>query len=451
MARRIFTRSKRRFQWYSDQDTPDERKLLLKLDLLIVPYVFVAYWLKSLDQNNLNNAYVSGMKEDLGFHGNELVHLQSMYTVGSVLGQLPFIFLLPRLPMHWLLPFLDTAWGVFTLLQYRAQGYSELMAYRFFVGWFEAAFFPVVHYVFGSWYRKDETGRRGSMFYIGSTLGSLTAGLVQSAASSSLEGVHGLAGWRWMYIICALLTIPIGILGFFILPGTPDKPNRLVMKTEDLETARIRLQKAGHITVERFSFRALRKVTSNIQVWILLLIDIFFWNSGLPQGSGAFLLWLRSLNRYSTARVNQLGAIQPALGIFYVLFLGFASDLFLDQAHGIVLAQVWNSIGLIILLIWNVPESAKWFAYMTNFVASAMATLLYGWINDVLKASAAERSAALVFLSAVSQSFTAWTPLLTFRTVESPRFPKGFSFSLACALSVIIMTYVLYSYKRVEE
>lgn len=84
-----------------------------------------------------DNAYVSGMKEDLGFEGNQLVELQTMYTVGAVVGQLPFMFLFTFIPMNYLIPFLDVCWGVFTLLQYRANSFAELAAYRFLVGWFE--------------------------------------------------------------------------------------------------------------------------------------------------------------------------------------------------------------------------------------------------------------------------------------------------------------------------
>lgn len=73
----------------------------------------------------------------MGFHGNELVHLQTIYTVGAVVGQIPFAWLFTKIRMHWLLPGMDMAWGVFTLLQYRSQGYSELMAYRFLIGFFE--------------------------------------------------------------------------------------------------------------------------------------------------------------------------------------------------------------------------------------------------------------------------------------------------------------------------
>lgn len=89
-----------------------------------------------------DNAYVSGLKEDLGFHGNELVQLQTLYTVGAVVGQLPFTFLFTRLPMHWIIPFMDLAWGIFTLLQYRSNSFAELAAYRFLVGWFEVRSMP---------------------------------------------------------------------------------------------------------------------------------------------------------------------------------------------------------------------------------------------------------------------------------------------------------------------
>lgn len=52
-----------------------------------------------------------------------------------------------------------------------------------------------MHYIFGAWYRGDEIARRGGVFYVGLTLGTLTAGLIQAGASASLHGVNGLAGW----------------------------------------------------------------------------------------------------------------------------------------------------------------------------------------------------------------------------------------------------------------
>lgn len=43
-------------RWFKEEDTPEERKLIVKLDLLIVPYVFLAYWVKYIDQANISKA-----------------------------------------------------------------------------------------------------------------------------------------------------------------------------------------------------------------------------------------------------------------------------------------------------------------------------------------------------------------------------------------------------------
>jgi hypothetical protein len=57
------TISRKWYSWYADSDTPAERKLLIKMDLLILSYAFLGFWVKYIDQGNLTNAYVSGLKE----------------------------------------------------------------------------------------------------------------------------------------------------------------------------------------------------------------------------------------------------------------------------------------------------------------------------------------------------------------------------------------------------
>lgn len=41
-------------QWFADEDTEEEKKVIIKLDLMIVPYAFLAYWAKYIDQANLS-------------------------------------------------------------------------------------------------------------------------------------------------------------------------------------------------------------------------------------------------------------------------------------------------------------------------------------------------------------------------------------------------------------
>ncbi|KAH8590573.1 major facilitator superfamily domain-containing protein [Bisporella sp. PMI_857] len=433
---------RRWYHWYHPDDTPEERRLILKLDLLIVPYAFIIYWVKYVDQTNINNAYVSGMSEELGFHGNELVQFQTIFVVGNVVGLLPFIYLFPRVPMYILVPTLDLGWGIFTLLQYRAQSYSEIMAYRFLVSIFEASYFPGVHFVLGSWYRSDEIGRRGGIFYVGLTLGTMTAGLLQAAAMRHLDGVHGLPGWRWNFIVNAIITLPLAFIGYAIWPGTPARPNRLVMKKSELALARSRLEKTGSkLDKTPFSWVLLKKIFTNRRFYVLVIWDIFFFNTS--ANSAAFLLWIKSLHRFDVATINDLGTIAPALGIFFVLFINFSSDLWLGRAGAITLASAFNFTALVILAVWNVPESAKWFAFSITYSAVAVSSVLYGWANVVLRDNNEERALTLILMTAIATSTTAWIPIFTYPTVNAPRFPVGYKYSAAMVVGLVVMTQIV--------
>lgn len=77
------------------------------------------------------------MKEELGFYGNQLVQLQTVFTVVGVMGQFPFAYLFTKVPPHILIPTMEMLGGVFNLLQYRANSFDELIAYRLMVDIFE--------------------------------------------------------------------------------------------------------------------------------------------------------------------------------------------------------------------------------------------------------------------------------------------------------------------------
>jgi hypothetical protein len=93
--------------------------------------------MQDLPLTGIDNAYVSGMKEDLNLGGNDLSHLQSALLIGNCLGQVPFAYFFPKLPLHIVIPTLDLCWGIFNLLQFKATGLSSLIAYRFLIGLFE--------------------------------------------------------------------------------------------------------------------------------------------------------------------------------------------------------------------------------------------------------------------------------------------------------------------------
>lgn len=248
-----------------------------------------------------------------------------------------------------------------------------------------------------------------------------------------------------MFIISALMTIPVAIAGVFIWPGTPAKPNKLFLSDAELDLAVKRLKNVKVDTEEKTKLsrlQLLKKIATDRRVYALTLWDIFFWNSG-SNSYGGYLLWLKGLKRFSTPKVNQLGTTAPALGIFYVLFVNFSSDLLWGPSGAIAFAHAWNFTAMVILATWKVPEAAKWFAFNSTYTQVAMSSVLYGWANDILRHDATERSVILTFMNLFSQSTTAWTGVLVFPTSEGPRFLKGWTFCGVNSFLLVLFTYVV--------
>ena len=55
-----------------------------------------------------------------------------------------------------------------------------------------------MHYLLGSWYTPRELGKRSVIFWHAGHIGNMFSGFLQAAAYKNLNGVHGLAGWRWV-------------------------------------------------------------------------------------------------------------------------------------------------------------------------------------------------------------------------------------------------------------
>jgi ACS family pantothenate transporter-like MFS transporter len=93
--------------WDGGNRSAEERALVQRLDIFILSWATFGYFIRLLDSGNITNAYVSGMKEDLGFKGNQYNLLSTFFTCGYLVGQIPSQFLLTRsiYPINFILPY----------------------------------------------------------------------------------------------------------------------------------------------------------------------------------------------------------------------------------------------------------------------------------------------------------------------------------------------------------
>lgn len=149
-------RSIQRYIWDDPDKSEKEKRFLLKLDFFLLSYACLGYFCKNLDQSNINNAYVSGMKEALGMNGSELTYMGNVFTAGYVVGQLPSVILVTKIRPSILVSALEIGWAIFTFCCASAKTVPQLYALRFLIGLCEGAFFPCIIYVIGSWCKSAQ-------------------------------------------------------------------------------------------------------------------------------------------------------------------------------------------------------------------------------------------------------------------------------------------------------
>ncbi|KAF3990294.1 hypothetical protein FT663_03237 [Candidozyma haemuli var. vulneris] len=447
------------YKWFDENDSPAERKLMWKIDILLTFYSMLAYWIKNLDMTNLNNAYTAGLKEDIGMVGNDLVNTQVLFTVGNIVFQIPFMFCLNSVPLNFVLPGLELIWSILTILTYRVQNVTDLQVLRFFIGSLEAPSYLAFQYLFGTFiYNPGMIARRSMVYYFGQYIGVMTSGLISGAIVNNFEGVGGLAAWRWIFIIDGIISVVVAILGFYMLPGTPSDCYSIFFSDDEIRLLRYRLKKnhtGGRPKVNLwrsfFSWPVWRRIIFSWEIYVLSIWNIFCWNNN-NGSSGAYILWIKSLGRYTKGEIQFKSALTPGLGIVWLFLTCMYADLFRSRWSAIIFSQVFNILGNVLLAVWEIPEDAKWFAWCLQYFGWAMAPVLYSWMNDICRRDAQRRAVTMVIMNMLAQASTAWMAVIVWRTVEAPRYLKGYSFTASSAFALSVWTFlVLYLYKKQER
>ncbi|CAI5760623.1 unnamed protein product [Candida verbasci] len=462
-----FKSNRKWYKWFHDEDTPEERKLILKIDLLLTFYSLMAYWVKYLDQTNLTNAYVGGMKESINMQGNDFVNTQVMFNIGNIIFQIPFMYVLYALPLNYVMPSLDICWSILTICLSQVKSVGTLKTLRFFIGAFEAPSYIAYHSLFASWYRGStgEIARRAGFYYFGQYLGILTSGVLSGAIERGMKDVGGYEAWQWIFIIDGIISLIVGIIGIYMIPGTPHDCYSIFLSDEDIRIARKRIIKDNkdvkpkeNATKYFFDFTIWKDIFTSWQFYVLSIWDIFLWNNSNGT-SGAYALWLKSLTKsdgitplYNAGKLQDMTALTPGLGIIWLIIVCSIADFGKSRSGAIIFSQIFNILCNVLLAIWNLPQGTLLFAFCLQYFSWSSSPVLYSWQGDICRRDIRKRQVILVIMNMIGQQSTAWIAVLVWKTVESPRFLKGYSFTAASAFALIIWTLVvLYFYKRDEK
>lgn len=191
----------------------EEKTLLCRIDVRLIPLLSILYLISFLDRGNVGNARVAGMTKDLHLSGSQYNIVLTMFFIPYALFEVPSNIVLkilkPRIwipiimsgeqgPLSCLVVSTDffLAWGTIMTLMDIVQNYQGLVVARAFLGIAEAGFFPAASYLLTCRYPRHELQLRIAYFYDTGALSGAFSGLL-AFAIEQMQGVGGLAGWRW--------------------------------------------------------------------------------------------------------------------------------------------------------------------------------------------------------------------------------------------------------------
>ncbi|KAK0202559.1 MFS general substrate transporter [Desarmillaria ectypa] len=199
----------------------DERKLMRKIDIALIPWLSFLYLLSFLDRTSIGNAKLYNLEEDLHISDNQYLIALTIFFFSYSIFEVPSNVFLKRLrPSIWLSA-LMFFWGIMMTVQGLVHNYGGLLGMRWMLGTFEAGLFPGVNYYLSCWYKRSEFGIRAAVFFSAATVSGAFGGLL-AAAISNMEGIGGKPAWAWIFILEGLLTVVAGIASFWIIQDFPD-------------------------------------------------------------------------------------------------------------------------------------------------------------------------------------------------------------------------------------
>ncbi|GMK56128.1 hypothetical protein CspeluHIS016_0211840 [Cutaneotrichosporon spelunceum] len=422
----------------SEAEKKAERRFLWKLDIIFTFVGFLGYIFKYLDQVNIANAYVSGMKEEINIVGNQYNYFTTLFNVGYVLVIYPSCIAVSHFGPHYWLPSAELIWGVLTCVLSLAQNYKHVYALRFFIGFAEGTAWPGYITVMSQWYMPKEVALRMGFFTVAQSLGSMFAGVMQGALSTTMDGTLGRSGWRWGFIVNGVCTIFVALLAYFSIPGFPDRPNPLAkwyLSDKDYAIARRRTARVKREPLKPINAKSFLKAFKYWQLWAIAFTWAFGYNIA---PSNYFNLWLKSLTlddgskRYSVAELNYLPVIGFSLQLVATIVLCGLSDWLGVRLPSLLIHAAINITSEVILTIRPADRITHMVGWYLNYMGNVSYVLLAAWATTYLAHAPDVRTITIATGTIMAYLNNGFITLWTYPTNQAPDWKVGAKFYLVC-------------------
>ncbi|GKZ37231.1 hypothetical protein AbraIFM66950_008688 [Aspergillus brasiliensis] len=332
--------------------TPEQdRKVLRKLDMILIPLMGVCYMMQYMDKLALSQATMFNLRQDLDLKGQEYTWTSAVFYFGYFAWSWPSSYLIVRLPIGKYVSASVFIWGGILMCHAAAKNFGGLIAARFFLGVGEAAIAPGFSLITGMFYKREEQPARQSAWFLGNCIATVIGGVVAYGIGSIKT--DAVSSWQLLFLFLGAIT---AFISFFLIVLLPDSPNKAIFLTKPeraIAMHRTLANKTGVMDEGSFKWNQAWLAIRDPQTWFLVLytFSVNLCNGGVTSFSSILI------NGFGFSQIRSL-LMQMPLGAAQIIFLIFTAGFATFVPNTRILMMLFNTLTSLIgmILVWKLDE-----------------------------------------------------------------------------------------------
>lgn len=370
-----------------------EQRTMRKVYWRILPFTGLLYLICYIDRVNVGFAALT-MRGDLGLSQAAFgLGAGTAFFIGYFVLEVPSNIILDKVGARLWIARIMITWGIASGCTALVVGPYSFYLVRFLLGLAEAGFFPGMVLFFTYWFPTVHRGRIIAGFMTAIPI-SIAIGAPVSTTLLELNGVLGLAGWKWMYICEAVPSILLGIFVLVYLTDRPEQANWLAPDEKAWLTGELARERRAVESVRTYSFwQALYNPR------VLALAAIYFGVAAASVGLVMFLAQIVKELGLSNLMTGYAAAVPYIIGTIGMVVLGHITDRTRERRWncfvacliavagltiaGVTLGSWWSLAGLSIATVGFYGMKPSFWPMPSLFLTGTAAAAGIAWINAV--------------------------------------------------------------------
>ena len=318
-----------------------ERATMRRVAWRLIPFICLLYFIAFIDRVNIGFAALT-MNKDLGFSSAVFGFGAGVFFFGYFLFEVPSNLILDKVGARLWIARVMITWGLISAAFAFIKGEYSFYILRFLLGAAEAGFFPGIILYLSYWFPARYRAAVVSLFMAAAPI-SVVLGSPLSSALLELEGVMGLHGWQWMFLVEAVPAVLLGIVVLFYLTDRPEKAAWLEPDQRDWLVAEMEAERAARTSVAKHGILA-----GMADLRVLALALVYF---GTSAGLYTLGIWAPQIIRgfgLSTMAVGFLNAVPPTIAVVAMILWARHSDRTGERTWHVVIACLVAAAGLML-------------------------------------------------------------------------------------------------------